>query len=192
MYGLSATVATSRPSMAASTEMAGVMIPSPKSREAPTITSAAIGPMRPDAPNGVGHQRQQSHDAALPFVVCPHQEGEVLDRHHQGHRPDDQRNHAEDVVGRGSCPVPGVQALLERVERARADVAEHDARRAQDQHRHTGASPVHGIRRGRWAARRTSHVGEECSHDEAVVQSLWFGAARGSAGAPPTTALGHT
>ena len=40
-------VAISSPSMAESTEMAGVMMPSPKSSAAPTMTSTATSPIRP-------------------------------------------------------------------------------------------------------------------------------------------------
>ena len=80
------------------------------------------------------HQRQQREDAALAVVVGPHDEDQVLDRDDDDQRPEDQRQHAEDV-GRASTAmrVRAVEALAQRVQRAGADVAVDDAERREDQ-----------------------------------------------------------
>ena len=76
-------------------------------------------------------EREQRQDAARAFVVGSHDEREVLDDddHHQ--RPEDERQNPEHV-GRGDRDVVRIlraEALLECVERARADVAVDDADR---------------------------------------------------------------
>ena len=43
-------------------------------------------------------QRQQRHDAALALVVGAHDEHDVLQRHHDDQRPEDQRQHAQHVL----------------------------------------------------------------------------------------------
>ena len=72
-----------------------------------------------------GHQRD---DAALAVIVDAHGDIDVFDRRDEEQRPDDERQGAQRRrrVGMG----PGVvEHGLQRVERARADVAEHHAER---------------------------------------------------------------
>ncbi len=106
-------------------------------------------------------QAEQRQGAALPVMVGPQDEAGVFHADDEDHRPDDQRQYADDrrrVVREGRIVL---EALLDGVERAGADVAEHDAQRPE---RHDGQSllPVrssgffwHGLllRRGRWAIR---------------------------------------
>ncbi len=89
---------------------------------------------RPAACLGIARsrdQRQQRQAAALPLIVRAHDDRDIFDRHDQHHRPEDQAEHAQ-YVGRGRFErmVSG-EGLAEGVERARADIAEHDADRAQ-------------------------------------------------------------
>ena len=95
-----------------------------------------------------GHERD---DAALPVVVDPHGEVDVFHGRDEEERPQDQRQRAERRLGvRVGTGV--VEDGLERVERARADVAEHDAERREAGQ---GCSPNH---RGLIAARRVRHA----------------------------------
>ena len=71
-----------------------------------------------------GHQRQY---AAFTVVIDAHRERDVFDRHDDDQRPDEQRQHAEHNVLAGAAG--DIEDSLERVERARADVAENDAER---------------------------------------------------------------
>lgn len=114
--------------------MAGVMIPSPYSKAAPSTARIATHPTRPTGRAGLGQrQGQERHDAALSLVISAHHEAEVLDRDHHGDRPDDQRHDAHDVLRARRYPVPGMQALLQGVQRAGADVAEHHPDRTEDE-----------------------------------------------------------
>ena len=147
-------VATVRPSTAPSTEMAGVMMPSPYSSAAPNRPAPIEHrapprrrlPVRPD-------QREQRQDAALAPVVGPQHERDVLEGDHEVHRPEHERHDAHHVLARGRQAVHRVEALLERVERAGADVAVDDTERREGQERQfarraTGAGVVcHGRRR---------------------------------------------
>ena len=76
-------------------------------------------------------QRRQRQDAALAAVVGAQDEDAVLDRDDEDQRPEDERQHAEDVLGRGGDGVRAVEALAHRVERAGADVAVDDAERGE-------------------------------------------------------------
>jgi hypothetical protein len=68
-----------------------------------------------------------------PSPLLSDDEREVLDHHDQRQRPEDQRQDAEDVGLGDRDGVRPVHALLERVERRRADVAVDDAERAERQ-----------------------------------------------------------
>jgi hypothetical protein len=82
-------------------------------------------------------QRDQGQDPALAVVVGAHDEEHELDRDDQGDRPEDERDHPEDVAfGRLHRLVVGGEDCLQGVERAGADVAEDDPERAQGEHRH--------------------------------------------------------
>jgi hypothetical protein len=84
--------ATLTPSTADRTEMAGVIMLSPKNSDAPKIPerrerglgAAPAGDALP------ADQRDQRHDPALAVVVGPHHEQDVGDGDDEGHRPEDQ------------------------------------------------------------------------------------------------------
>src|SRR6476469_5016489 len=101
--------ATFTPSIADNTEIAGVIILSPKAG-------------RPATP----YQRDQGHDAALAVVVRPHYQQHVRDRDDDRDRPEDQRYDPVDVVldDRHRMRVARVENGLHRVERAGPQVAE--------------------------------------------------------------------
>ena len=95
--GSNTCVATPSPSTALSTEMAGVIMPSPYSSAAPNRPDRHQRRMR--APPALGaDQRDQRQDAAFPAVVGPHHEQQVLDRDGDDERPEDQREDTDDVL----------------------------------------------------------------------------------------------
>ena len=104
--------ATFTPSTAESTEIAGVIMLSPKNSEAPKTPSAASA-----TSCGAGRGRRaadqgdQRHDPALAVVVGAHHEQDVGDRHDDRHRPEDQRDDPED----------GLRRRLDRVRVARVE-----------------------------------------------------------------------
>ena len=73
-------------------------------------------------------QSEQRQDAALAVVVGAHDQDRVFDGDDDDQRPEDQRHDAEHRFRRnlsvGTC---GLCGDAERIERARADVAEDDA-----------------------------------------------------------------
>ena len=91
------------------------------------------------------HQRHEREDPALAAVVGAHDEREVLERDDEGQRPEHEREHAEDVLVRGRHAVRPGEALLQRVERARPDVAVDDAERPQGQ---SPPAPCRWVARG--------------------------------------------
>ena len=126
---------TLRPSTADSTEIAGVIMLSPKNSAAPNMPSAAsiTAVRRPRAPRPP-QQRDQRHDAALAVVVRAHHQRDVGQGDDDHHRPEDQRHDAVDVCVLDGywMGIGGVEHRLEGVDRAGADVAEHDAQRGDD------------------------------------------------------------
>ncbi len=84
-------------------------------------------------PRAPADQRDQREDAAFTLVVGTHHEQHVFDRHRDDQRPDDERQHAVHVADRHRNRVHAVEALAQRVQRARADVAEDDAESREDQ-----------------------------------------------------------
>ena len=125
--------ATFSPWIEPRTEIAGVMIPSPKNSAAPkmpSVTSAArVGDL------GALKQRGQRHDPAVAAVVRAHDEARVLDRDDDHQRPEDQRNDPVDAGRRGvRGGSMGREDDLLGVQRARADVAVDDAQRAEREH----------------------------------------------------------
>ena len=74
-------------------------------------------------------KRQQRDDAALAAVVGAHDQDRVFERDDQDQRPEDQRHDAHDGFGRERSA--GVCGLLERIERAGADIAVDDAERRE-------------------------------------------------------------
>ncbi len=78
-------------------------------------------------------QREQRQAAPLAVIVRAHRDEDVLDRHDQRHRPENQAEHTEDVRPVDQQRVWPREALLERIERRGTDIAEDYADRAQRQ-----------------------------------------------------------
>ncbi len=104
----------------------------------------------PAAPAARPQQRQQGHDAALAPVIGRHDEGEVLERHDEVERPEDERQHSQHVGRGGREAVFRREALLERVEGAGADVAVDHAQRAEGRGRKGAAAARGPMRRSLW------------------------------------------
>ena len=75
-------------------------------------------------------QRHQGDDAAFAVVVHPHGEVDVFDRGDEEQRPENERQGAEHRRRIG-MRAGIVEHGFQRVERARADVAEHHAERRE-------------------------------------------------------------
>ena len=101
-------------------------------------------------------QRQQGQDPALALIVGAHDQQHVFDGDDQDQRPHDQRQDAEHVFRRQRQPVLRIEALSEGVDRARPDIAEHNAERREGEPGETraGAWPVPLLRRSAPRARR--------------------------------------
>ena len=74
-----------------------------------------------------GDQCRQREDAAFALVVGPQHERDILQRHDEQQRVNDERQHAQDVVVADGHRVRSEKALANRIERAGADVAKHYA-----------------------------------------------------------------
>ena len=73
-------------------------------------------------------EREQREDAALAVIVGAHDEDGILDGDDDDQRPEDQRDDAYRCLGRhAAAGTGGLGGDIQGVERARADVAEHDA-----------------------------------------------------------------
>ena len=72
------------------------------------------------------HEGHQCHDSALATIVRAHHEDDVFDRNDGYQRPEHQRQHAEHVVMIELKAVGSAEGFLHGVERAGADIAEHD------------------------------------------------------------------
>ncbi len=72
-------------------------------------------------------QRHEREDAALALVVGAHDQHHVFQGDDDDQRPEDERKDAEDLAFGNPDAGEVVQARLERVERAGADIAIHDA-----------------------------------------------------------------
>ena len=84
-------------------------------------------------------ERDEGQRAALAVVVGAQQDDDVFDRHDEDQRPQDQRQDAEDDLARHRpAGGRGRDQFLERIERARADVAVDDADRAERQRPEAG------------------------------------------------------
>ena len=101
-------------------------------------------------PAAAGHapapdQRDQRQDPAFAVVVGLHHEQHVGDGDDDRHRPEDERDDTEDAL-RGHLDrvwVVRVEHRLDGVERARPDVPEDHAERADSQGGPSGGAPVH-------------------------------------------------
>ena len=77
-------------------------------------------------PKGALRQRLEGEDAAFALVVGLHQEQHIFRGDDNQQRPDDERDDADDFGGPQRA-FELTQRRLQRVEGARADVAENDA-----------------------------------------------------------------
>ena len=84
--------------------------------------------------HGVGGQRQHGDQAAFAVVVGAQDQQHVLDRDDDSQRPEQQGEHAQDVVGRRG-DMAAVEDFFEGVQRAGADVAIDDPEGAEGQAR---------------------------------------------------------
>ena len=79
----------------------------------------------------VCRQAEEGHDPALALIIGPHNEQHVFRRDHDHQRPEHQRQQAKHNLG--SIAASGrLEALAQRVDRARANVAVHHTERAHD------------------------------------------------------------
>ena len=104
-------------------------------------------------------QRIQRQDAAFALVVRLHQEQHVFGRHDDQQRPDDQRHDADDLADAEAVALEILERGSQRIERAGADVAEHDADGAERQQPEIAGGvrrPAHAVAvvRGREAGGR--------------------------------------
>src|SRR5581483_9598568 len=84
-------------------------------------------------PAARAHERHQREDASLSAVVGAHDEDEILERDDDRQRPEDQREDADDVLASRRYAMVWIEALTQRVQRARADVAvDHSQRRERE------------------------------------------------------------
>ena len=91
------------------------------------------GDRRP-LPKRALRQRLEGQDAAFALVVGLHQEQHIFRGDDDQQRPDDERDDADDLGRPQRGALELTERGLQRVERARADVAENDADRAERQH----------------------------------------------------------
>ena len=82
-------------------------------------------------PKGALRQRFEGQDAALALVVGLHQEQHIFRGDDNQQRPDDERDDADDFGRSERGAFELTERRLQRVEGARADIAENDADRAE-------------------------------------------------------------
>ena len=80
--------------------------------------------------DGLRGQRQHCHQTAFAIVVGPQYQHHVFDRDNDGQRPENDGQHAVDVVGRKGH-MPRAKNLLDRVQHTGADVAVNHANGAK-------------------------------------------------------------
>ena len=85
------------------------------------------------------NQCDERQDPALAGIVGAHHKDQVLDRDGHNERPQDERQHPEDIWCVDRDRAGAGEALPEGVQRARPDVAEDDAERGDD--RETASGP---------------------------------------------------
>ena len=121
-------VAMSSPSTALSTEMAGVIMPSPYRSAAPKMPSSTSGQRSVVLRILIGVARAVSaRMPPSPWLSARRHEGDVLAGDHQNQRPEHQGRHAHDVCGRRFNGMRAVKALAQRIQRRRADVPVNDS-----------------------------------------------------------------
>ena len=77
-------------------------------------------------PDMAGNQRHKGQRTALPAIVRAHQDGNILDRDDQRHRPEDQADNAQDMQIVQRQRVRTAEGLAKGVKRAGTDIAEDD------------------------------------------------------------------
>jgi hypothetical protein len=97
----------------------------------------------------------KSENAAFAVIVDPHRDGDIFDAGDRDQRPHDQGQHPEHR--RPAVPAGEIEHGLERVERAGADVAEHDPERRKPQCRdaagRTRIAFLHEVTAAAWGRR---------------------------------------
>ena len=88
---------------------------------------------RGPSPEGVLRERHQRQGAAFALVVGLHQEQHIFPGDDEQQRPDDERDDADDLRGPSAPSCKLTERRLQGIERARADIAEHNADRAERQ-----------------------------------------------------------
>ena len=99
-------------------------------------------------------QREQCQAAAFALVVGPHDDADIFDRDHDHHRPEDQAQHSVDVQRVGRDRMMAGKGLAKGVDRAGANVAEHDPDRADRQLQY--ALPLMVLRAGAHVRQRSN------------------------------------
>src|SRR4029079_5490013 len=95
-------------------------------------------------------QRKKSELTAFTTVVRPHDEDDVLDADNDDERPQNERQHSEDICRIGHETVFFLEPFTDRVERACSYVAVHDANCEQRELRQTAASGMRIYMRAYW------------------------------------------
>ena len=112
-------------------------------------------------------ERGQRKHAAFAFVVGAHDKHDVFDRDDQDERPDDGGERAHHREGAGQRAARRAHGFAHRIDRARADVAEDDAERAERQR----CPPPHRVTLRRECCDRLRVVGKRCTADGAIHDS---------------------
>ena len=169
--------ATSRPSTAERTEIAGVSKPSPKNRQAPPMPTRVERPADPCSRRDALGQRHQREDAALATVVGAHHQQHVLHGDDQHERPEHQREDALHLESRDAVFPEMRETGSERVERAGADVAIDDAEHAE-QHAEANAPARADGGAGEGDGHALASTASQTRPTSASVRSGWIGSAR--------------
>ena len=91
-------------------------------------------------------QCHQGDDAALPLIIGAQYKGQILDRYHQHQRPQNQRQHSQQIGPVEHRRAGTAEAFAQGVERTGTDVAEHHT-----QCRHQGLA-IHRMPRVRYGS----------------------------------------
>ena len=80
-----------------------------------------------------GDERDESKAAALPLVISAHQNGHILDRNDQRHRPENEAYNAQHMRRIERQGMRANECLAKRIERACANIAKYNPDRAHCQ-----------------------------------------------------------
>src|SRR4029077_2453261 len=78
-------------------------------------------------------QRHEGKNSPLTLVIGPHHHSEVFDRNHQQEGPNQQRQNAQDRGRRGGQPNGRAEALAQRIEGTRTNIAIHNPQSRENQ-----------------------------------------------------------